>query len=170
MAHVLVAVVAISANRVIGNGENLLWHLPDDLQRVKRLTLGKPLIMGRKTYESIGRALPERTNIVLTTKSDFSAKNVLVAHTPEEALALAEEHITANDPDNDEIIIFGGGEIYRMFLPQTSRIEMTEIDQDYEGETTFPELDPNEWHKVIRGTHPATDEHPAYSYVTLNRK
>ena len=170
MAHVLVAVVAISANRVIGNGENLLWHLPDDLQRVKRLTLGKPIIMGRKTYESIGRALPERTNIVLTTKSNFSAENVLVAHTPEEALALAKEHLTAKDPDNDEIIIFGGGEIYRMFLSQISRIEMTEIDQNYEGATTFPELDQHEWHKVIHSTHPKTKDHPAYSYMTLTRK
>lgn len=119
--------------RYIALGDDLLWRISEDLVRVKSLTMGHPLIMGRKTYESIGRPLPGRTNIILTRNTDFRAEGCTVVHTVEEALA------AAHDAEGGErIFIFGGAEIYRLFLDQTDTLMLTVVDSAKEGTATFP--------------------------------
>jgi dihydrofolate reductase len=156
-------VVAWDRNRVIGKGGRLPWHLPDDMKHVRELTVGKPLIMGRRTYESIGKPLPKRTSIVLTRDPAFRANGVLIAHTPEEALALASEA--------PEVIVFGGAEIFERFLPIADRIYLTEVDAEVEGaDTVFPRVDRSNWRIVERTDHPADDRHPyAFRFLTLDR-
>jgi len=165
----LVAVVAMARNRVIGDGEKLLWHLPGDLARVKALTMGKPLIMGRRTFESIGRPLPGRANIVLTRSRAFQADGIIAVHDAAAALKAAADWIEQDPQHGREIIIFGGGDIYLAFLEATSRIELTEVDLAPEGAARFPALDPAAWRETRRETIPAAGEVPAFSYVTLTR-
>ena len=154
-------VVAIDRNNVIGRDGTLPWRLPDDMKHVRKLTIGKPLIMGRRTYDSIGRALPDRTNIVLTRDPDFRAEGVLVARTADEALRLA--------GDAPEIIVFGGRQIFDLFLPMTERIYLTQVDAEVGGDTYFS-FGPGDW-KVLENTrHEADERHPyAFNFVTLER-
>jgi len=163
------AVVAMARNRVIGDGEKLLWHLPGDLPRVKALTMGRPLIMGRRTYLSIGRPLPGRGTIVLTRQSSWSADGVITASDLDDAIAKAAAWIDDDASREKEIIIFGGGEIYSAFLPRTDRIDLTEIDLSPDGDATFPALNPNQWQEVGREDHPAQDGVPAHAFVQLER-
>lgn len=143
-------VVAMGAgrlhNRVIGKDNKLLWHIPDDLKRFKQLTLGHPVIMGRKTFESIvsilGKALPGRTNIVVTRDTDWKFDGVVVAHSLEDALTKAKEI------DGEEIFIGGGSQIYAQALPYVDRLYLTLIDDDKEGDTLFPSYE-KEFTKVI---------------------
>jgi dihydrofolate reductase len=165
----LTAVVAMARNRVIGDGEKLLWHLPGDLPRVKALTMGRPLIMGRRTYLSIGRPLPGRGTIVLTRQSDWSAEGVITADDLDDAIAKAADWIDADSSREKEIIIFGGGEIYAAFLPRTDRIDLTEIDLAPEGDAKFPELNQAEWREVGRDNRPSEDGVPAHAFVQLER-
>ena len=122
------AVVAMATNRVIGDGTGLIWHLPDDLNRVKSLTMGCPLIMGRKTWQSIGRPLPGRGSIVLTRDLNWQAEGAVVVHDFEAAIAVAKSWIAAHNPNCEKIILFGGGEIYRMGLDYCHQIDLTVID------------------------------------------
>ncbi|HEV8671041.1 MAG TPA: dihydrofolate reductase [Candidatus Limnocylindria bacterium] len=156
-------VVAYDRNRVIGKDNKLPWRLPDDMRHVKELTVGKPLIMGRRTWESIGRPLPQRTSIVLTRDADFRCDGCLVARTPDEALELAGAA--------PEVIVFGGAAVFTAFLPRTDRIYLTEVDADVGGDTFFPPLDPNEWEVLEAVEHPADERHPYdFSWLTLERK
>ena len=170
----VIAVVAMARNRVIGDGEKLLWHLPGDLPRVKGLTMGRPLIMGRKTFESIGRPLPGRANIVLTRDQSYSADGVITARDAEDALAKAAEWIDADDSRVGEIIIFGGGVIYELFLAQTDEIDLTEIDLAPEGGATFPMLNDADWQEVSRDDRPQAKgengDTPAHAFVRLKRR
>jgi len=155
-------VVAHDRGRVIGKGGALPWRLPDDLKHVRALTVGKPLIMGRRTYESIGRPLPDRTNIVLTRDPAFHADGVRIARTPEEALAIA--------GDVPETIVFGGADVFRHFLPLADRIYLTEVDADVGGDTFFPALDRAEWRELETEDHAADAKHPyPFRFVTLER-
>jgi dihydrofolate reductase len=148
---------------VIGKDNKLPWRLPDDMRHVKELTVGKPLIMGRRTWESIGRPLPQRTSIVLTRDADFRCDGCLVARTPDEALELAGAA--------PEVIVFGGAAVFTAFLPRTDRIYLTEVDADVGGDTFFPPLDPNEWEVLEAVEHPADERHPYdFSWLTLERK
>lgn len=122
-------IVAYARNQVIGYGGVMPWHLPADLKLVKELTTGKTIVMGRKTFESLGRPLPNRRNVVLTRNRDFQPDGVDVVHTREEVLALG------------DVIIFGGADIYRQFLDVVDRLYITEIDLEVEGDTFFPEWD-----------------------------
>ena len=169
MGYPLVAVVAMARNRVIGDGEKLLWHLPGDLPRVKSLTMGRPLIMGRKTFESIGRPLPGRANIVLTRNADYSAEGVITAADLDEAIAIANAWIDEDEIRNKEIIIFGGGYIYEAFLDRTDEIDLTEIDLAPEGDAKFPALDKAEWVEVSRDDISADGDVPAHAFVRLKR-
>lgn len=130
-------VVAIGRNREIGKSNELLWHIPDDLKRFRSLTRGHPIIMGRKTFESIlsytGKPLPDRKNIVVTRDSRWTHESVLVAHSVESALTMAKEH------DPDEAFVIGGAQIYTEALPFTDRLYLTLIDDDKEGDAYFPE-------------------------------
>jgi dihydrofolate reductase len=156
-------VVAYDRNRVIGKGGTLPWRLPDDMKHVRALTVGKPLIMGRRTYESIGKPLPERTSIVLTRDPSFKAEGVLVAHTPKEALALA--------GDAPETIVFGGADVFRQFMPMVDRVYLTEVEADVtDGDAFFPSFDPIDFTVVENVPHAADDRHPyAFRFLTLER-
>ncbi len=140
----IVLVAIVGANRVIGSGGDQPWHFRTDLQRLKALTCGHPVIMGRRTLEALGRPLPQRTNIVLTREASFRAEGVAPATGPSAALALA-----AEAPGGASVMILGGGEVYRLFLPWAHRLELTEVDDAPAGDTTFPALGP-EWREVAR--------------------
>lgn len=128
------AIAAIGKNRELGTKNQLSWRIPDDFKRVKELTMGHPLIMGRKTHESIGRALPGRTNIVVTREPDYRADGCIVTHSIEEALR------TAREIDSQEIFIFGGAEIYKLAMPHTDRLYLTMIDaENPDADAFFPE-------------------------------
>jgi len=155
-------IVAASTNNVIGVAGGLPWHLSDDLKRFKALTMGKPIVMGRKTYESIGRALPGRQNIVITTQNEYAADGCDVVASVEEAIAVA--------GDADEVMVIGGGEIYRLFLPLADRIHMTRVDVDVEGDTVFPEISDEVWREVAREEHRADDANDHdFAIVTYSR-
>ena len=124
--------------------------------------MGKPMIMGRRTWDSIGRALPGRTSIVLTRDKGFRCEGCVIAHSADEAVKLA--------GDVPEIIVFGGADVFRTFLPRADRIYLTEVDADVGGDTHFPPLDPKDWEMVERQDHPADDRHPYdFSFITLVR-
>lgn len=148
-------IVAASSNGVIGADGGLPWHLPDDFRHFKQTTMGKPVIMGRKTYESIGKPLPGRRNIVLTQRADYRAEGALVTGSLAEALAAA--------GDAEEAFVIGGGEIYRGFLDRAGRIYLTRVDAVVDGDTYFPQLDPREWSLTSVETHPADGRH-AYAF------
>ena len=161
------AVVAMATNRVIGDGTGLIWHLPDDLKRVKSLTMGCPLIMGRKTWQSIGRPLPGRGSIVLTRDPNWQAEGAVIVHDFEVALMAAKAWIIANNPNCGKIILFGGGEIYRMGLDYCHQINLTVVDISPDGgpdAALFPELDEASWTKHLEAKIERAGELPAYKY------
>lgn len=156
-------VVAMAQNRVIGRDNGLPWHLPADLRHFKTLTLGKPIIMGRKTYESIGRPLPGRLNIVLTRDAGFRAPGCEVCASLEDAVLRAGEA--------GEIMIIGGAALYKEALAHADRIYLTEIHARIEGDTRFPEIDPATWREIARERHAADERNDLdYSFVTLERR
>lgn len=164
----IVIVVAVADNGVIGADGGMPWHLSGDLKRVKSLTMGKPLIMGRRTYDSIGRPLPGRRTVVLTSDPGFAVDGVVVVRSFAAALAAARE--AAREMEADEIVAFGGAGIYAMALPLARRVYKTEIHARPDGDTRFPNLDPIEWREVSREAHAAVgDDEPAHDYVTLDR-
>ena len=169
----LVCVVAMATNYVIGDGNDLIWHLPGDLQRVKRLTMGCPLIMGRRTYQSIGRPLAGRLNIVLTRNTSFSADGVVAVTSFEAAMKQAEDWLaeqnSQTETSENRIILFGGGEIYRIGLAFCDEIEATIVQDNSHDGVRFPELDSNAWHDELLETIPASDSHPGFSYHRLSR-
>jgi dihydrofolate reductase len=165
----LVAVVARSKNGVIGANNELPWRLSSDLKRFKALTTGKPMIMGRRTWDSIGRPLPGREIVVLTRDPHFAAEGAHVAKNPTEALATARR--LAALVGATEIIIAGGEDIFRAFLNDTDRIELTEVALDVRGDAHFPPLDPEEWREVSREAPPRGPKDEAdFVYVTLERR
>jgi len=169
----MVAVVAMARNRVIGDGAGLIWHLPADLKRVKSLTMGCPLIMGRRTWDSIGRALPGRASVVMTRDASWAAEGALRACDMDAALALSRDWIMATDGARPEIILFGGGEIYAAGMPLCSRIEATIVDISPGGgpnAALFPALDASEWHHEVLDEVAADGEVPGYRYERFTRK
>ena len=166
-AAVLELVVAVAENDVIGRGNQLPWHLPADLRHFKSLTLGKPVLMGRKTYESIGKALPGRTNIVLSRSAEFSPDDCVVVKTLDEARIAAGAAAGAGSA----LMVIGGAEIYRQCLPIASRIHLTLIHARIEdGDTVFAGWRGAEWDASSRERHEADDRNAyAYSFITLER-
>lgn len=154
-------VVAYTRNRVIGRGNKMPWHLPGDLAHFKRTTLGRPILMGRKTWESIGRPLPGRQNIVITRNPAYEATGATVVDSLDAALAAAGAA--------DEIFVIGGAQIFNDALPLASRLVATEIDADIEGDTWFAPLPEGEWQEVERLPQPA-DNGLTYSFVTYTRQ
>ncbi len=159
---------AMSRNRVIGRNNRLPWYLPHDLQYFKRVTMGKPLIMGRRTFESIGRPLPGRSNIVVSRNRDFEAEGVSVVTSLEDAIALA-ENIALID-GSEEAIVMGGAEIYAQALPLADRAYLTQVHAEVEGDAFFPLFDIEQWDELGREDFPAEGNNPYdYSFVVLER-
>ncbi|MBP6057379.1 MAG: dihydrofolate reductase [Nitrosomonas sp.] len=159
--------VAMARNRVIGQDNKLPWHLPADLKHFKSLTMGKTIVMGRKTYESIGRPLPGRTNIIITQQRNFEVPGATVIHSIEDALLVCEQ---AN-ATNGECFIIGGEGLYRQTIAICQRMYVTEIQRDFEGDTIFPKYDPGEWEETQREKYFAdSDNNMEYHFVILDRK
>ena len=157
----LALIVATAANHVIGRENHLPWHLPEDLKYFKAVTMGKPIIMGRKTYDSIGRPLPGRTNIVVTRQQDWTAEGVQVAGDLDQAVSLAEHAIANTNGAVDEAMVIGGAEIYRASIKHAQKIYLTLIEKNFSGDAYFPELSPQEWLKVsaIEGDAQSSEPH-----------
>lgn len=165
----MVAVVAMASNQVIGDGDDLLWHLPGDLRRVKSLTMGCPLIMGRKTWDSIGRPLPGRASIVMTRDENWQAEGAIIVHSLEDAISESQKWLAEQDSDESRIILFGGGQIYQMGLPYCDVIEMTEVDLAPEGPAKFPEISDADWRQVSRTDIAAEEGVPSHRFLRYER-
>nr|WP_298250890.1 dihydrofolate reductase [uncultured Halomonas sp.] len=170
-ADTLVPVAMIAAmdrHRVIGVDNALPWYLPEDLKFFKRMTQAKPLVMGRKTFQSIGRALPGRLNIVVTRDTDFHHDGIRVCHDIAAALTLADQQAIIDGVE--EIMVMGGAEIYAQALPDASRLYLTEVDTEVAGDARFPEVDPAEWVEVQRIPGSPGEGQPAYDFVEYRRR
>jgi dihydrofolate reductase len=164
----LAIIVAAAENGVIGRNNSLPWHLPEDLRYFKRVTMGKPIVMGRKTFESIGRPLPGRTNIVISRNTGFSAPGVKVVASLDDALALGED--IADNHGAPEIVIIGGAEIYRLAMPRADRLYITEVHASVAGDALLPSVNWPDWREVSRERHPASADNPYdYSFVLYER-
>ncbi len=161
MSHEIFLVVAVADNGVIGADGAMPWHIPADLRRFKALTMGKPMVMGRKTFESLPGILPGRRHIVLTHDQQWDEDGAEVVHSVEEALN------RANAP---HVAIVGGAEIYRLFLPLADRIELTEIHTSPTGDAIFPAIERAGWQEASRESHAAEGKMPGFDFVTLLRK
>ena len=144
-------IVAVADSGVIGRDNTLPWHLPEDLKRFKRLTMGKPIVMGRKTFESIGKPLPGRQNIVLTRDANYRRDGVTVVHDVDAALRATGAAT--------EIMIIGGADLFRLFLPRAARVHLTRVHGDIAGNVMWPALDDRKWSVVTRETHAADERH-----------
>lgn len=164
---VISSIAAMAHNRVIGVANGLAWHIPEDFKYFKKTTLGKPIIMGRKTYESFGKPLPGRPNIVIsrTSQEPLGPDGPFFVQSIDEALALAKQK--AADLKTQEIFIIGGGQIYHDTLPITQRLYLTIIDRDYEGDTYFPDFDWKEWETVSEEKRGGD---PSFTFYVLERK
>jgi dihydrofolate reductase len=154
-------VVARARNGVIGKDGKLPWHLPADLRHFKEVTMGTPMIMGRRTFDSLPKLLPGRRHIVITRNRDWSAQGVEVAHDVEGAITLA---------GGDYVSVIGGADIFAAFEPLARAVELTEIDEHVEGDTLLPPFSPSLWQQVARVDHPAEEGRPPYSFVRLERR
>lgn len=159
MSREIALIVARADNGAIGRGGKLPWRLPADLGRFKALTMGRPMIMGRKTFESLGRPLPGRRHIVLTRAANWSHDGAEVARNADDALEMAGE---------GRIWVIGGAEVFAAYLPLATRIELTEVHAEVAGDTFMPAPGP-EWREVARADHPAEGGRPAFSFVTLQK-
>jgi dihydrofolate reductase len=153
-------IVAIAKNRVIGVNNTLPWHLPEDLKRFRSLTTGHHIIMGRKTYDSLGRLLPGRTTVIVTRNQNYKVEGAIVVHSLEGAIAAC--------GDDNEAFLIGGAELYKDGLKLANKLYLTEIDAEYEGDAFFPEFEMNEWKEGEREGHQA-ENGLGFSYITYQR-
>lgn len=161
-------IAALGSNRVIGINGEMPWHIPADLQYFKAQTIGKPVVMGRKTYQAIGRPLPGRPNIIVTTDAEFLAAGTTVVTNLNEALTVAEA--IAVEIGAEEVMVLGGGQIYEQMLSKADRLYLTEIDLAPAGDAFFPDLHAvGEWKELSRKHHPADADHPAFDFVIYER-
>lgn len=158
----LTMIAAAAENNALGKDNDLIWHISEDLKRFKRLTTGHAIIMGRKTFESMPKALPNRTNIVLTKRKDYQAKGAEVVHTVEDALELVKEDV--------QPFIIGGGQIYSLFMPLCDRIELTRVHHEFEADVYFPDIDLDEFEVIAEEYVSKTEEQPYnYTYLTYQK-
>lgn len=160
---VITLIAAMADNRVIGKGNRLLWHLPADLRHFKQLTLGKPMVMGRRTWESLPGLLPRRPHIVISRNPDYRAPGCIVVHSPEAAIRAAGAV--------SEIMVVGGAAVYRCMLPLAARMYLTLVHRSFSGDARFPEWDSAQWRETEREDCPADEKNPyRFSFVTLERR
>lgn len=158
-------IAAMAHDRVIGKDNQMPWHLPADLAHFKRVTLGKPVLMGRKTFESIGRPLPGRRNLVISRNPGYQAEGIEVVDSVEVALALLVSSAV------EELMVIGGGHLYAEMLPSADRLYLTQIDLAVEGDTRFPAFDDGQWQRIDCESHPADEKNPhPYSFETWQRR
>jgi dihydrofolate reductase len=166
---ILALVVAMGENRAIGRGGGLPWRLSSDLRYFRKITMGKPVLMGRRTFKSLPRVLDGRLNVVLSRDRGFVAPDAVMAHSLEEGLAAA--RASAKRTGAPEIMVIGGEDVFRAVLPQTGRIYLTEVHASPDADTWFPELDMSDWREVSREAHqPGPKDDHAFSFVVLDRK
>jgi len=165
----ILLIAAIAENGVIGRGNALPWRLKSDMQHFRALTVGKPVVMGRKTYRSIGRPLSGRTTIVVSRDKAFAAPGIVVAQNLEAALTAARGDALRRN--GDTIVVAGGGEIYAQAMPLASALAITYVHKRVEGDAGFPAIDPNIWHETARSEHePAAGDDAAFAFVTYRRR
>ena len=158
-------IVAMDRNRLIGNNNQLPWHLPADLAHFKQVTMGKPIIMGRKTYESIGRPLPGRTNIVLTRDQGYQADGIVLSGSLKKAIDRAASE------GAEEVMIIGGSNIYEQALDLSGRLYLTLVDAEFEGDAWFPEIDMEKWREFSSEAHSADEKNPVdYRFMIFEKK
>ena len=158
-------IAAMDRNRLIGNKNQLPWHLPADLTHFKQVTMGKPIIMGRKTFESIGRPLPGRTNIVLTRDEDYQADGIVLTGSLDKALDCAASEGV------EEVMIIGGSNIYGQALDHSDRLYLTIVDGEFDGDAWFPEIDMERWQEVSSEAHQADETNPVdYRFMVYEKK
>ncbi|MFB3042324.1 MAG: dihydrofolate reductase [Candidatus Poribacteria bacterium] len=156
-------IAAMDKNRLIGQGNRLPWKLPADMKHFRRLTLGKPVLMGRKTFESIGKPLAKRTNIVVTHNRNYQADGCIVTHSIDEALVAVKNH--------EELMIIGGASIYKLFLPRADQLYLTQIHESFVGDVYFPTFDWVDWQKVKCIDHQADEVNPyPHSFLFMHRR
>ncbi len=156
-------IAGIGINNELGNNNGLLWQLPNDLKHFKDTTTGHPIIMGRRTFDSIGRPLPNRTNIVITRDAGFNADGIVVAHSFEEAIAPYKQ-------TDQEIFIIGGGQLYAETLPYADKLYITKVNGSFDADVFFPAINPDEWKVVSTEAHGADERHAyAYTFVVLEK-
>ena len=162
-------IVAMAENNVIGHNNGLPWHIPEDLKYFKKITTGHPIVMGRKTFESIGRPLPNRINIVVTSDQNWNADGVIVSHSIDEAFRLGAREAEAVGVD--ELMVIGGANLYRQVIDKADRMYLTQIHAVVDGDTVFPAFDKSDWIEVSR-IEKSTDtgNNHNYSYIVLDRK
>lgn len=160
----MITIIAAAAeNNALGKDNKLLWHLPDDFKRFKALTTGHHIIMGRKTFESFPKPLPNRVHVVITRQTDYCRDGVICAVSIEDALSKC--------PESEDVFIIGGGEIYNLALPISDKVELTRVHESFEADAFFPDLNPDQWELAESQFHPKDDRHAIdFSYETYLRK
>jgi dihydrofolate reductase len=158
----IIQIAAASENNVLGKDNKIVWHLPDDFKRFKQLTTGHYIILGRKTYESLGQPLPNRPHIIVTRKNNYKVAGCTIANSLDEAIKLA--------PKDEDVFVIGGGEIYNQALAFTDKIELTRVHATIEGDTFYPEISSEEWQLVKEEYHPKDEKHAFdFTYQTFIR-
>ena len=160
----MICVVAMANNRVIGDGDGLIWHLPGDLSRVKNITMGCPLIMGRRTWSSIGRALPGRASIVLTRDTNWKENGAIVVHNFSDAISQSKRWLVQQQTKENRLILFGGGEIYSLGINLCQEIELTKVDISPEKGVKFPDINWNDWDEIKLKDFAPGPDNPGFSY------
>ncbi|MES2545802.1 MAG: dihydrofolate reductase [Bacteroidota bacterium] len=159
----IILIAAASTNNALGKNNDLLWHLPDDFKRFKQFTTGHHIIMGRKTFESFPKPLPNRTHIVITRQTDYNPDGCIVVNSIEKAISIC--------PKDQDVFIIGGGEIYNLGLLFADKIELTKVNGTFEADAFFPEIDSNEWELITEEYHPKDEKHLFdFNYQTFIRK
>ncbi|MCF6141707.1 dihydrofolate reductase [Flavobacterium sp. K77] len=151
----IIMIAAVAENNALGKNNDLLWHLPHDFKRFKAITTGHHIIMGRKTFESFPKPLPNRTHVIITRQKDYKATDCIVVSSLEEALSVC--------PTNKDVFIIGGGEIYNLALPIADKLDLTKVHHTFEADAYFPEIDPKQW-KLKNSEHHSKDEKHQYDY------
>ena len=163
-------IVAYSSNRVIGIDGQLPWHIPDDLKYFKAITIGKPIIMGRKTFDSIGKPLPGRLNIIITKNTDLIIEECVVVNNLEAAITEAKNYLMMQDSEQEEIFIIGGAQIFKQSMQFVNKIYITEVHAEYAGDVFFGELSSNDWIEVSRDLHDSENDKIPFSFVIYKKR
>lgn len=159
----IIMIAAAAENNALGKDNEMIWHLPDDFKRFKQLTSGHPIIMGRKTFESLPKLLPNRTHIIITRQKDYNPEHTIVVDSLQKAIEKV--------PESEDVFIIGGGEIYNLGLPYADKIELTKVHSEFEADAFFPKIDPNEWELTNEEFHPRDEKHNFdFTFQTFTRK